>query len=60
MHRADYDAHQAAIEGTWQNRQGRAEEWKPASKSDTRAYVMVVVALTLAGMGALASIFGGA
>lgn len=43
MTRLEYDASQALVPGTWQNRQGRAEEWHAASARSTWFAVVVTL-----------------
>lgn len=52
MNRTEYDAKQALTPGTWQNRQGRENEWLPASPGAT-GFAMGVVALALVSLASL-------
>lgn len=52
MSRSEYDANQALKEGTWQNRQGRDNEWAPASPGDF-GFVMCVLVIALLSLVSL-------
>lgn len=36
MNREDFDAHEALTPGTWQNRQGRENEWQAPANRERR------------------------
>jgi hypothetical protein len=52
MNRSEWDANQAMKEGTWQNRQGRDNEWNPAP-AGTVGFVMGVVGIAMVSLVSL-------
>lgn len=52
MKRVEFHAQQALIPGTWQNRQGRADEWTPAPPAKAMSF-FAVVAMAAVGFCAL-------
>lgn len=56
MDRNEFDANQSLIAGTWQNRQGRENEWTPASKSDARGVLAIIVVCCIALVGGIAAV----
>lgn len=52
MNRKNYDRREAHVAGTWQNRQGRDNEWTPAAPS-VAAGMLGAFALVLAALSAV-------